>query len=531
MGLGALFWGACQGEAWLPLSTTADRTTVTLPTTSVPAASGARRLSRVEYDATLTDLLSDGTSSGFALLPADGTDPFDNDYTAQLASGALIDGVEKLATDAAARAVGNPTVRGSLLGCAPSGPGDAACFERFVRGFGRRVLRRSLTDAEVQAYLGLQSFSVEANDFNEGMRWVITALLQQPEFLYRIERGTAEVARPDVLRLSPLEVGTRLSYFLWGSTPPDWLLDAAEQGALASVDDIRAAATRLLSDPRAQARSLRFHALWLGFHRLPHPLALTTGLQAESEALLRRVLFDEKGDYLSLFRATETFADATLASHYGLTTPGSSAGWMSYAGTKRQGLLSQGAVLSAGAKFDDTSPTQRGIFIRTRLMCQEIPPPPPNANVDQPPTSPTSNCKVDRYASHASVGTCAGCHQNLDPIGFGLENYDRAGKYRTVEEADPTCTIRGQGFIKELGEFSGPAELSNLLVQSGQLERCAVTQLYRFSLGRRERAEEVGNVQRLSAKFSEQGRSFVPLLLNLVGDETFAFRREEEPTP
>ncbi len=499
-----------------------------LPADSQPAVSGARRLSRFEYDSALQDLLADATRSGFAVLPEDSTDPFDNDYASQIASAVLIDGAEKLAVDAAARFVASPAKLEVLLPCTPSGPGDADCLRRFIVRFGRSALRRPLAEEEIQRYLGLQTLAVEEGRFNTGVELVVRAMLQDPEFLYRVEVGAPVDGRAGVSQLSPFELATRMSFFLWGSTPPEWLLDLAGAGQLSSAEQLRTAAQRLLADPRAHARVERFHALWLGFHQLPHPVDLTRALRAESAALLEKVIFTDTTDYFRLFDSEQTFVNPLLATHYGLAAPANPAGdWVSYAATGRKGLLSHGSVLSAGAKFDDTSPTQRGIFVRNRLLCQEVPPPPPSVNADEKPTSATSNCKVDRYAAHANVGSCAACHQNLDPIGFGLEAYDRAGRFRAHDDNEASCAISGSGKVAELGTFNGPAQLASLLVASGQLEECVTTQVFRFAMGRRESAEDFAGITARATRFREGGRSFQALLMDLVTDPAFSYRREE----
>jgi hypothetical protein len=516
--LAALAIGGCSGRADLTNQSSIDQ--------SLVSVSGARRLTRTEYDDTLRDLLGDSTSSGFATLPPDSHDPFDNDYRTQLTSPVLIEALEALATNAAARAVADPSRRSSLLPCAPAGPADAGCFHNFIARFGRRVLRRPLATDEVQDLMSLQSFSVETHDFFVGVELVIRTLLQHPEFVYRVEVGTP-VGSAGLYRLNDFEIATRLSYFLWGRTPPDWLLDLAEAGRLERPQDVRSAASRLLQDPRARARVNRFHALWLGYHQLPHSVELTRALQAETTALITKVIFEDQSDYFDLFRSNQTYVNDLLARHYGLQSPGSSFQWVSYGSSGRKGLLSHGSVLSAGAKFNDTSPTQRGIFVRTRLLCQNVPPPPPDVNVDEPPTSPDSDCKVDRYASHAAVGSCFACHQNLDPIGFGLENYDRAGRYRTTDDGHPECPISGNGRIAEIGPFNGPAALEDLLLASGQIEQCVVTQVFRFAMGRREATEDGALLGALTSRFRGNNRSFNQLLLDFVSDPTFGYRKDE----
>jgi len=489
---------------------------------------GLHRLSRIEYDNTLADLLGDTTRSGFAALPEDTHDPFDNDYATQLVSGALIAAVETLATGASARLALDPNRRNALVGCTPSSAGDRVCLESFVRGFGRRAFRRPLADEEVTAYLGLSAFSIEANDFYTGVDLALRAFLQDPSFLYRVEVGTPVPGAPGLYRLGAFEIATRLSYFLLGSTPPDTLLDQAAAGALDDADGRRAAARQLLADRRGQDRVKAFHGFWLGYHQLPLAADIATAMRAETDALVNRVVFERKADYFDLFRATETFVNDALATHYGLPAPGSAGGaWVPYGSDPRRGILSHGTVLAQGAKFDDTSPTLRGEFIRSRLLCEDIPPPPPNVAVDQPPTATTtSSCKVDRYAAHRTGG-CATCHSRTDPIGFGLERYDRSGAYRITDKDHPECPISGDGEVTGVGSFNGPAALGDLLMASGKLEACVATQLYRMALGRRETASDQPTLSRLAAGFSQSGRRFDELLVELAADPSFIHRRIE----
>lgn len=496
--------------------------------------SGIRRLSRVELDQTLADVIGDTANPAQQHIAPDPTNPYDNAFKRQMASAPLIESLERIATEVADRLVASPTRFAEEVGCAPTGPSDAQCMRSFIESFGRRALRRPLTEDEVAGFLALQSFAVEANDFKVGVRLVVMAMLQEPEFVYRVEIGTPVAGREGVQKLNDWHVAARLSYFLWGTTPPPWLLDAAQAGQLQTNDGIRSAAQRLLADPRARLRIERFHALWLAYHQLPHAANLTSAMQAESAALVTKVVFDDRADYLELFRSESTFINQTLANHYGITGfQGGATGfqWTPYGSAPRKGILSHGSVLSAGAKFSDTSPTQRGIFIRERLFCQTVPPPPPGVNVDEIPMSPTSSCKVDRYSAHASVGGCKACHQNFDPVGFGIENFNRAGQWRTTDDGQPSCVIPGTGEVTGLPNgtqsFRGVTGLADLMTGSGQLEACTVKQVYRFAMGRDDEALDQALLEKLTASFTKQSRSFQGLLLDLVSDDTFSFRRDE----
>ena len=434
----------------------------------VPFA-GLRRLTAAEHDATLFDLLGDEIGDSVLFLPEDPRTPFDNDYTLQTPAQSLVSGADLLASDAAERLVADPVRLAEVLGCEPAGPDDAVCFESFVRGFGRRAFRRPLTQDEVERYLSMLEFGAERDDFNEAVEAAVRTMLSSPSFLYRVEVGEPLAGTDGVFVLGDYEVATRLSYFLWGTTPSEELLDVAETGTLAAVDGVADAVSWMMEHPRALDRVTRFHALWMGYESLPGDYELVAAMEAENRALMQRVLFEEQRPWQDLLRLEETYASDMLAAHYGIPLPGSETPtWTSYGDTGRKGLLSGGSFLSIGQKFGDTSPTQRGLLVRTRLFCMDVPPPAPdlNVDVDEPPGDPESECKWDRYAAHREEGSaCESCHALFDPIGFGLEAYGPLGELRTHEPGRPECEIRAEGNVAETGEFSGPGELSDRLLE------------------------------------------------------------------
>lgn len=486
---------------------------------------GMRRLTAAEYSATVHDLLGVDVDAAL-LLPEDWRQPFDNDYTTQNASQALIDGAELLAADVAELAL-EPALRDANVGCTPAGSTDAACFQEFLARFGRRALRRPLSEDDLSRYGALLSEAEETGEFYDAVNVAIRALLQHPEFLYRVEVGTPLEGVPDVFALNDYEVATRLSYMLWGSTPNDTLLDLADADGLSSSEGIRAAAEDMLLDERAKSRVGRFHALWLGYETLPHSPDLTTAMQAETQALIDRVIFDDAMPWQELLRSNETYLDATLAEHYGLPSP-ATPGWVDYADSGRRGLLSHGSFLSAMSKIDDSSPTKRGILVRTRLMCQVIPPPPPTVDVDMVEPE-EGTCKEDFYVEqHLNAPGCVSCHALMDPIGLGLENYDHTGAFRTVENDDDSCIITGEGELDGT-PFSGPAELSALLVDSGTLNRCVAEQLYRFAMGRSELAPiDASFIDFVVDQNGAEGDfDFAELILAFVAEDAFRYRRNE----
>jgi hypothetical protein len=507
------------------------------------ARSGLRRLTVREYDDTLRDILLDDGVAAAQQLPVDSLTPFDNDYTHQIASGGLIDATEYLAARAADRLLADSVRRDQVVGCQPATPDDEACMRTFVAAFGRRALRRPLSEDEIVEYLhgtggsgGALDHAAGAGDFFVGVDTIVRTMLQEPEFLYRVEIGTPIPGEPGVFALSSFEVATRLSYLVWGTTPDDSLLDLAEADGLADTDSVREAALDMLDDPRAVARIARFHAMWLGYVLLPHTAELSGAMQTETTALVERVVFADQRPWQDLFRSSETFVSDLLAEQYGLPLPGSTEPvWVDYGETGRQGILSHGSFLSIGAKFNDTSPVQRGKFVRERLFCQPLEEPPDSVDVDQPVAPEGAVCKVDRFAAH-EVGNCAGCHVQIDPVGFGLENYDQFGRYREFEpdnpetEADESqCAIEGKGKLEGIGEFHGPGELSDLAIEAGLLNACVMTQLVRFTVGHSEIDElDQQLVFMLLDHMGDGDFRFDELVLELVSDDAFRFRREEE---
>lgn len=490
----------------------------------------SRRLSQNELDNTLRDLIGDDTRPARSFIAEDEFAPYDNDYELQVASRALIESMEVLAIDVANRLVQDPTRRSLVVPCTPVSDDDAACFGEFVRSFGRLALRRPLTDEEAATYDVFLPFATEEvsgvdNDFYTAVALAVTAFIQDPEFLYRIEAGTP-TTDPDLFKLNDYEIATRVAYLFWGSTPDDALIADAEAGRLSDLDSRSDVIDRLLTDERAMAQLHRYHAMWLGYRAIPHDATLIEALNAETTALINRVIFDDRDSYTALFTSEETYVDTFLAEHYGLDAPAGGEGWVTY-GPDRAGILSHGSVLAGFSKFTDTSPTQRGIFIAERLRCNEIPTPPPTVDADNPPgnADDPNACKEERYALHNELESCAACHSLMDPIGFGLENYDMAGRFRLTDDGKPDCEISGQGELPGVGAFSGPGELAELLVESGELERCATQQYLQFALGHQvQEADPL--LDHVADDFATNNYDFLQMMANLAGNDAFGFRRE-----
>jgi hypothetical protein len=492
--------------------------------------SGSRRLTRQEYARSITRLLGSDVPVDTTLLPEDTLTPFDNDVLEQSPSMLLVESAESLAEDIAKFVTGTPARLQKILPCTPAAStatgADPACFDRFVQGFGRRVLRRPLAADEITAMNEIVSYGKAPGTFADAVNVALRVFLMHPEFLYRIELGMA--AGKNRVRLNGYEMAARISFLLQGATPDDALLMAAQTGKLDNVEGRRQEADRLIKTEEGKQQVRRFHAFWLGYSRLDSA-PLQRKLRTETDALVDRA--SEPGrDWRELLLSDATDIDAELANHYGMLAGGGSGfGWVDYGSAPRRGILSHGMFAAAGAKFADTSPTRRGKFIRERFLCQVIPLPPAEASVDvdlPPGGNAASGCKTDRYKQHREDATCAACHAFMDPIGFGLENFDELGRYRTHDRDRPDCPIDGKGALDAQTPFTGAKELATLVADSPQLGPCVSQHFIRFAAGRALDGDDIRRAQWLGDEMGKAGNSLTAMLLSYVSHADFGFRAE-----
>lgn len=466
-----------------------------------------RRLNRAEYDATVRDLLGDDSKPSRAFPPDEESQGFDNFAQTQSVSPLLAE-----AYLSAAEALAEKADPAALAGCDPAASG---CVDQLLTGFGRRGFRRPLTGEERQRLTAVFTSVRAQDDATAAMRAVVTVLLQSPQFLYRFESAP----------LTQVELASRLSYFLWGSQPDEALLDAAEQGPL----DLGAQARRMLADPRAKGVVQRFHLQWLGVAGLqtktkesPGFASLAALMQEETARMAEWAVFDGNGDARRLFDGHTTFVNEALADHYGMTgITGAGFVKVDTDRTARIGVLTQGSVLSAWAKYDQTSPVLRGKLVRERFLCQS--PKPPPGNVLAMIGSPDAGTTRERFAAHAANVQCSGCHQLMDPIGFGLEKYDATGAYRTMEngvKVDAKGEVIAGGDLD--GLFDGALELSGRLAGSRDVKRCLALQWFRFAFGRTETAADACSLTAAQDAFEKSGWNTRELMIAITQTEAFA---------
>lgn len=489
-----------------------------------PVARQLRLLTRLEYQRTVRDLL--GVDVDTALLPVEPrVNGFDNNGQAAVVTSRHLDAYIAVAEDAVDRALA--TRRAELIGCDPAAAG---CARQYVERQGARIFRRPLAEDELTAY----SAAFDGQAFDDGVRIATGAMMIAPAFLYRSEIGDAAGQRAT---LTPYEVASALSYLFLGTMPDQALFDAARDGQLASAEQRMAQARRLLADPRARDQVADFVGQWLRTDGINankdgsiYPLfsnALREAMIEEERRFVAHVVFDLDGTYQDLFTADYAMIDATLADFYGLPRP--TTGWAPVpvtAESGRGGLLGLGTVLASHAHSNESSPIKRGVFVRNRILCQDLVPPPPGVDTTPPGLDPTLTTR-ERFAQHTADPACSGCHTLIDGIGFGLEGFDGIGGRRLTENGRPvdlSGDVVGLDGVAS-NPFNDVQELSSLLADSEGAQQCLPLQYFRFARGVDDDEYDACAIHNLQLTFADSGLSIQEMLVAIVGQPSFDSRK------
>jgi hypothetical protein len=424
----------------------------------------------------------------------------------------------------------------TLVPCDHTALGDDACAARFVSAFGTRAFRRPLTPTEVGRYAAeYKVFAVSGYD--NGIRVVVETMLQSPNFLYRSEVGAPNVASGTAVPLTSFELASRLSFFLWNSTPDDGLLSAAGANSLADPSVLQGHALRMLADPRARDTIASFHKQWLDLTNVASLVkdpatypsfspAVGVAMASETVDFADYVLRRGDGKFQTLLTAPFTVAGDALLPLYGVTRSAGAGAQdpLPLDATRRAGILTQSGFLAVHAHANQSAPVVRGKIIRQNLLCEPVPNPPNNINTTPPDPSPNSTTR-QRFAAHETVPLCASCHTLIDGIGFGLESFDGIGQYRTMDGNSP---IDASGaFVKTAdldGPFNGAIALANKLAASPEVRACVTGQWLTYALGRMATGDDACSLNRLVTSFNASGQNIKQLLVDIVTADSFRYR-------
>jgi hypothetical protein len=420
-------------------------------------------------------------------------------------------------------------------------PEDAACAVTLYEAFAERAFRHPLTDDE-RAWLA-ESWAAlpAAASLALRLETIAELILQAPQFLYLYTAGTPSGG---VSVLNGHERAQRLSYFLWDSLPDAELLAAAKAGELDTSAGMRAQAERMLDDERARPVLRSFLAEWLELDgaailpsledtpKSPELFAdfddtLRSSMRREVEMFMDHVMFEEEGSLAALFGSTRAYVNAPLAELYGVKGPSSADdwAWVDLNPAERAGMLTRAGFLAVHATQNVTSPIRRGVYMLTEVLCVDLPSPP--ANVDNTPVEATEgDAESVREATQQRTGSpsCAGCHIEINELGFAFEHYDAVGRWQD-EEAETGSTIDATATLSNAGDgYDGPVdgavELSERLAQSPEVLRCVTHKWFEKALRRSPVELDACSVQEIRAKTAEAG-SLRELLLAMVESDAF----------
>jgi hypothetical protein len=424
--------------------------------------------------------------------------------------------------------------RAHLLDCGAATAGSQACAQVILGRFAQRAWRRPVTADELTRLYGLVTLATQQNDtFEAGIQLALKAVLLSPNFLFRVEVDpdpTSTNPHP----LSDYELATRLSYFLWSSMPDDTLFQAAQAGTLHDPATLLGEVDRMLADPKAQALTDNFAAPWLNQRALAlarpdatvYPSfdeALRGAMAAETQAFFQDFLANDESA-LDMMDAPFAYLNQRLASEYQLSGSfGSTVEkvMLDRDATHRGGLLTQASILTASSIATRSSIARRGKWVLTDLLCSAPPPPPPGVP-PLPATPPPGETLRQQMEQHATTPACAGCHNVIDPIGFGLENYDGIGAWRTTDQGSP---IDASGTTSAGQRFTGPQELAAIIKSDPRLPACMVQKFFIYAFGRDVAADDSGSLSSIGGGFAGSGYRLKALIHQLVVSAAFTTRQ------
>ncbi len=440
-----------------------------------------------------------------------------------------------------ATGVSDTPSRQRIFVCRPASARDEQpCAERILSTLLRRAFRRDVTASDRRPFLATYQMARQKLSFDEAIGAALRDILLAPDFLFRLEFDPVGMKAKSIYPVSPFELASRLSFFLWNSIPDDALLDAASKGDLRDRAVMEREVRRMLADPRAATLATNFAEQWLGLRGLPsiqpdpqvYPefdASIRMAFETETQLFLRS-LIRENRSVLDLVNADYTYLNERLARLYGIEgVIGPYFRRVALGGNSpRGGVLTQGSILMLTSHAARTSPVLRGKWILNNLL--HSPPPTPPANVPPLEASAEVGRKLttrEQVEKHRNNPACASCHARIDGLGFALENFDAMGRWRDRDEGgaiDPSGAMPG-------GEtFSGPRGLKDWLVRhAGEFARGTVEQLLTYALGRELEARDQPTVRAILRETKDAGYRFHDLAIAIARSVPFQMRQNEEP--
>jgi cytochrome c5 len=423
---------------------------------------------------------------------------------------------------------GDSATRRKIFICRPRTADDESCATTIVTTLAHRAYRRPIAKEEIPSLMAPYRSGRERGGFENGIRLALQRILVSPDFLFRIEIDPPGVRSGSVYRISDVELASRLSFFLWSTSPDDELLAVAERGTLHDRAVLDHQVARMLSDRRANTLVSNFVGQWLYLRNmeavLPDPSAfpdfdenLRRALGKETELFFESMIREDRS-LLDLLNADYTFLNERLARHYGLSgVHGTEFRRVTMTNEERKGLLGKGSVLTVTSYPNRTSPTLRGKFILENLLGSPPPPPPPNVPSLKDDKDATQLTMRQRMEQHRANAVCASCHARMDPLGFALENFDGLGRWRPGVDAS--------GVLPDGTKIDGPIGLRKVLLdRKDQFVTTATERLLTYALGRGVEPLDMPAVRTIVRNSAARDYRWSALITGIVNSVPFQMR-------
>jgi mono/diheme cytochrome c family protein len=432
--------------------------------------------------------------------------------------------------------------RRKIFTCRPTNEREEeTCAVQIVKTLSTQAFRRPPTARDIQGLMRFYADGRKEGNFETGISSAIEAMLASPQFVFRVEetRPAALNARAGApVRISDFELASRLSFFLWGTSPDAELLKAAEQGRLSAPGGVEKEVKRMLADPQASALSTRFAAQWLRLNdvegMLPDAVLYPYFDHTLGEAFVKEteLFFDsivrEDRSVLDLITADYSYVNERIARHYGISNVSGPEFQRVIVPDERRGLFGKGSILVLTSVADRTSPVMRGKWVMEVMLDSPPPPPPPDVPLLEATSASAGGKRLsvrERMEEHRKNPACQSCHRVIDPIGLSLEVFDVTGKLRTK---DNEVTVDAAGVMYEGTKVNGPAGLRAAMLKHQDVFLQTFTKnLMVYALGRRVEATDMPTIRAIVKRAAATDNHFSSFVLGIVNSAAFQKRAVE----
>ncbi len=434
----------------------------------------------------------------------------------------------------------SPKLRASNAAVRRAEDEEAACARNIISTLARRAYRRPVTEVDLQVPLNSYRDGASKGGFEAGIELALRSILVSPKFIFRFEAQPPTAAPNTPYRVSDIELASRLSFFLWSSIPDEALLDVAAKNTLHRPEVLQQQVRRMLADPKSQALVENFAGQWLHLRNVqvhqPSPELLfhfddnlRKAFEQETELFFESIIREDRS-VVDLLDANYTFLNERLAKHYGIEgVYGERFRRVSLAAdSPRGGLLGQGSILMATSYPNRTSPVIRGKWILENVFGAPPPPPPPNVPELKDSRDPRKVLPMrEQLAAHRANPACAGCHAQMDQLGFALENFDGIGEWRDIYASGARVDASAQ--LPDGTKFNGPADLRKVLrTHSDEFTTTVTEKLLTYALGRGLEASDAPAVRKIKRDADRENYRFAALIQAIVTSTPFTMRMAVE---